>query len=109
MEMLEREMASELREMAKSYPVVTLLGPRQSGKTTLSKSLFPDKWYVTLEDLDERSFAENDPKGFLARFHQGAILDEIQHSPQLLSFIQGIVDKTDKKGVFILTGSHQLA
>ncbi len=109
MKVLEREMASELRDMAKSYPVVTLLGPRQSGKTTLSKTLFPDKPYVTLEDLDERSFAENDARGFLARFPDGAIFDEIQRTPQLLSFIQGIVDKTDKKGMFILTGSHQLA
>lgn len=99
----------ELQNMAKSYPVVTVLGPRQSGKTTLCKTLFPDKAYITLEDLDERSFSENDPRGFLARFPDGAIFDEIQRSPQLLSYIQGMVDKTEKKGIFILTGSHQLA
>ncbi len=102
-------MANELVEMSKAYPVVTLLGPRQSGKTTLSRTLFPDKLYVTLEDIDERHFAESDPKGFLARFSEGAIFDEIQRMPALLSYIQGIVDKTDKKGLFILTGSHQLA
>ncbi len=107
--MLKREIASEVLEMAKAYPVVTLLGPRQSGKTTLSKALFPDKAYVSLEDLDERSFAETDPKGFLARFKEGAIFDEIQRVPTLLSFMQGVVDKADKKGFFILTGSHQLA
>lgn len=109
MNTLKREMANELVEMSKAYPVVTLLGPRQSGKTTLSRTLFPDKLYVTLEDIDERHFAESDPKGFLARFSEGAIFDEIQRMPALLSYIQGIVDKTDKKGLFILTGSHQLA
>lgn len=109
MDILKREMASELLEMSKAYPVVTLLGPRQSGKTTLSKALFPTKPYITLEDMDERSFAENDPKGFLARFNDGAIFDEIQRVPKLLSFIQGVVDKINKKGFFILTGSHQLA
>lgn len=109
LDVLAREMASELLEMSKAYPVVTLLGPRQSGKTTLSRALFPEKPYVTLEDMDERRFAENDPKGFLARFSDGAIFDEIQRVPELISFIQGVVDKIDKKGFFILTGSHQLA
>lgn len=109
MDILQREMALELLEMSKAYPVVTLLGPRQSGKTTLSKALFPGKPYVTLEDMDERSLAESDPKGFLARFNEGAIFDEIQRVPKLLSFIQGVVDNKDKKGLFILTGSHQLA
>ena len=109
MNFLKREIASELLEMSKAYPVVTLLGPRQSGKTTLCKTLFPAKPYITLEDMDERSFAESDPKGFLARFSDGAIFDEIQRVPKLLSFIQGVVDSVDKKGFFILTGSHQLA
>lgn len=109
MDILKREIALEMLEMSKSYPVVTLLGPRQSGKTTLSKALFPQKPYVTLEDLDERSFAEKDPRGFLARFSEGAIFDEIQRVPALLSYIQGVVDRVDKKGFFILTGSHQLA
>ena len=67
MDILKREMALELLEMSKAYPVVILLGPRQSGKTTLCKALFPAKPYITLEDMDERSFAESDPKGFLAR------------------------------------------
>jgi predicted AAA+ superfamily ATPase len=109
MKTLKRDMANEAQEMAKVYPVVTLIGPRQSGKTTLIKELFPDKPYVSLEDLDEKNLAENDPRGFLARFPDGAILDEIQRVPALLSFLQGVVDRAEKKGLFILTGSHQLA
>lgn len=108
MHLIERELAKELLEMAASYPVVTLLGPRQSGKTTLVKKLFPHKPYVSLENLDERNFAESDARGFLERFPEGAIFDEIQRVPSLLSFIQGIVDERDLKGLFILTGSHQL-
>jgi predicted AAA+ superfamily ATPase len=104
-----RELTGEIINMAQSYPVVTLIGPRQSGKTTLVRQIFPHKPYVSLEDLDERSFAESDPRGFLKRFPEGVILDEIQRLPLLLSYIQGTVDQSDKKGVFILTGSHQLA
>jgi uncharacterized protein len=106
--LVAREMSLELRKMAVKYPVVTVLGPRQSGKSTLVRREFPDKPYVSLEDLDERGFAESDPRGFLERFVYGAVLDEIQRAPQLLSYIQGIVDERDEKGFFILTGSHQL-
>lgn len=106
--MWHREMTKEVREMAESYPVVTLLGPRQSGKSTLVRNEFAKKPYVSLENLDERRFAEADPRGFLERFPQGAVLDEIQRVPSLLSYIQGIVDEKDQKGLFILTGSHQL-
>jgi predicted AAA+ superfamily ATPase len=109
MYVLIRELSTEVYNMAQSYPVVTVIGPRQSGKTTLIKNIFPDKPYVSLEDIDERGFAEADPRAFLNRFPEGAILEEIQRLPQLLSYIQGIVDSTDKKGLFILTGSHQLA
>ncbi len=108
MHIIPRELSIELRTMAQSYPVVTILGPRQSGKTTLSKKMFPDKPYISLENIDERTFAESDPRGFLDRFPDGAILDEIQRQPQLLSYIQGIVDENEIKGMFILTGSHQL-
>lgn len=108
METIHREMARELQAMAKKYPVITVLGPRQSGKSTLVRNVFPDKSYVSLENPDERSFAESDPRGFLERYTNGAILDEIQRTPELLSYIQGIVDENEKKGFYILTGSHQL-
>lgn len=109
MHILSRDLAAELATMAASYPIVTILGPRQSGKTTLAKTLFPNKPYVSLENPDERSFADIDPRAFLERFPDGAILDEIQRLPKLLSYIQGIVDNQEKKGMFIMTGSHQLA
>lgn len=109
MGILNRIISHELLAMAKDYPVVTIIGPRQSGKTTLVKNIFPQKPYISLEDLDERMLAESDPRGFLDRFPDGAILDEIQRLPLLLSYIQGIVDQSHAKGIFILTGSHQLA
>lgn len=107
MSMLNRDISAELLEMANQYPVVTLLGPRQSGKTTLVKQLFKDMPYVSLENPDDRSFAEFDPRAFLENYPNGVILDEIQRLPILLSYIQGIVDQRKKKGIFILTGSHQ--
>lgn len=105
--MIERHMSPLLRQLAKQYPVVTLTGPRQSGKTTLAKSLFADKPYVTLEDPDIRRFATEDPRGFLAAYQQGAIFDEIQRAPELSSYLQGMVDTDPQPGRFILTGSHQ--
>lgn len=107
--MFKRKMNEELLEAAKGYPVVTLLGPRQSGKTTLVKETFPEKPYVNLERLHMRELAMNDPEGFLSDYPEGAILDEIQAAPQLLSSIQVRVDESKKKGEFILTGSHQMA
>ncbi len=92
---------------ADEYPVVTVFGPRQSGKTTLAQMAFPDKSYYSLEDPDVRMAADADPRGFLASLPDGGVLDEIQRLPQLLSYIQGIVDRAKKKGMFILTGSHQ--
>lgn len=109
MEILNRTISHELLAMARDYPVVTIIGPRQSGKTTLVENVFSQKPYISLEDPDERMLAESDPRGFLDRFPDGAILDEIQRLPLLLSYIQGIVDKSNSKGIFILTGSHQLA
>lgn len=106
--MFQRQIASELQGLAKEYPVVTVIGPRQSGKTTLVKNIFPQMPYANLEDPDTRALAEDDPKGFFQRFPHGAILDEIQRLPKLLSYIQTIVDETNQKGRFILTGSHQL-
>ncbi len=109
MNFIQRELGLEILAMANQYPVVTLIGPRQSGKTTLIKQIFPVKPYISLENPDERSFALSDPRAFLERYPQGAILDEIQRVPQLLSYIQGIVDERNIAGMFLLTGSHQLA
>ena len=105
--MVKRKISEILVEMSISFPIVTITGPRQSGKTTLEKMTFPNKNYVSLEDLDTRQFAENDPRGFLAKYPKGAILDEIQHVPSLLSYIQTIVDSKQMNGMFILTGSNQ--
>ncbi|WP_245619862.1 ATP-binding protein [Desulfobacter vibrioformis] len=91
---------------SQQYPVVTITGPRQSGKTTLTKMIFPDKPYVSLESIEERDFAQNDAKGFLSQFPQGAILDEIQRVPDLLSYLQVLVDEAGRPGQFILTGSQ---
>jgi predicted AAA+ superfamily ATPase len=88
--------------------VVTVLGPRQSGKTTLCQMAFPDKPYVNLEQPDVREFSQQDPKAFLAQFPDGAVLDEIQNVPSLLSWIQVLTDADPRKGRFVLTGSHQL-
>lgn len=105
--MIEREITEELRCAAAEYPVVTILGPRQAGKTTLARMSFPAKPWVSLEDPDVRMAAEADPRGFLSQFPDGAILDEVQRLPVLLSYLQGIVDRQGGKGRFILTGSHQ--
>ncbi|MFH1664833.1 MAG: ATP-binding protein [Candidatus Omnitrophota bacterium] len=106
--MITRIMSETLISLAKSYPVITITGPRQSGKTTLAKSIFKNKPYCNLENVDERAFAINDPRAFLKKFPKGAILDEIQRAPDLLSYIQTIVDKNPSSGMFILTGSQNL-
>lgn len=106
--MITRDLQPELLRAAAEYPVVTLLGPRQSGKTTLARMAFPDKPWVSLEDPDVRLSAAADPRGFLAQYAQGAILDEVQRLPELLSYLQGWVDRDPTaKGRFILTGNHQ--
>ena len=105
--MIPRIAAETLKRLAKGFPVVALTGPRQSGKTTLAKWVFQDKPYVSLENPDEREFAKTDPKRFLARFSQGAILDEVQRCPELLSWLQGLVDARGQMGDFVLTGSAQ--
>jgi predicted AAA+ superfamily ATPase len=106
--MIPRDAAKTLSRLAKGFPIVAITGPRQAGKTTLAKAVFSDKPYITLENPDEREFAQNDPKRFLARFPQGAILDEIQRCPELLSWLQGWVDDRGLMGDFVLTGSAQL-
>lgn len=106
--MFNREIINEFKQLAKEFRVITVLGPRQAGKTTLCRLSFPDYAYVSLEDPDTRLFAEDDPKAFLAQYRQHVIFDEIQRVPGLLSYIQGIVDADQIKAQFILTGSHQL-
>jgi predicted AAA+ superfamily ATPase len=105
--MLNRSAFSTALRLAQGFPVLAITGPRQSGKTTLARTLFADKPYVTLEDPEERSFAETDPRGFLARFPQGAIWDEVQRCPALFSYLQGVVDERQRMGEFIITGSQQ--
>ena len=104
---VKRVIQAELLACTINYPVVTVLGPRQSGKTTLVQMAFPDKTYRLLEDPDVRRMADEDPRGFLADCPDGAIIDEVQRVPALLSYIQGIVDAEDSPGKYILTGSHQ--
>ena len=105
--MIHRTITPLLLRLASQYPVMTLTGPRQSGKTTLAKTLFSHKPYVTLEDPDVRRFACDDPRGFLAQYAGGAIFDEIQRAPDLPSYLQGMVDANPQPGQFILTGSQQ--
>lgn len=104
--MIARHLAKALRAAARGYPVVTLTGPRQSGKTTLVRSVFPRHGYVSLEDPEQRAFALDDPRGFLAQFQGPMILDEVQRATDLFSYLQGIVDDDDRPGRFILTGSQ---
>ena len=107
--LIKRAIEDELIRLAGQYPVITIIGPRQSGKSTLAKMAFPDKPYVSLEHLSLRDFALSDPIGFLnTHAKEGAILDEIQRAPALLSEIQVRVDaRPERKGAYILTGSHQ--
>ncbi|HNU42866.1 MAG TPA: ATP-binding protein [Cyclobacteriaceae bacterium] len=104
--MITRSAEKLLRLLAKEFRSVAVVGPRQSGKTTLVKSVFPRKPYVSLEDPDERNQANNDPRAFLARFKNGAIIDEAQRVPALFSYLQRVLDTTKKDGLFILTGSN---
>lgn len=106
--MIPRHLTSELLTQLKEYPIVTVLGPRQSGKTTLTRAALPDYDYVSLENPENREIATEDPKAFLKQYSNRVIFDEIQRTPHLLSYLQGIVDENKDNGQFVLTGSHQL-
>ncbi|MBU1168509.1 MAG: ATP-binding protein [Proteobacteria bacterium] len=107
MKLIRRTIEPIVRSLATQYPVVTITGPRQSGKTTLCKTVFPNKPYVNLESPDTRQFAIDDPRGFLAQFPHGAVIDEIQRAPDLTSYLQPMIDEDQREGQFILTGSQQ--
>lgn len=102
---IKRHLAATVRRLAGSFPIVAILGPRQSGKTTLARALFAGKPYVSMEDLDQRDFARHDPRGFLHRYPHGAVIDEAQRVPPLFSYLQTVVDDRPGNGRFILTGS----
>mgnify|MGYP003964685823 FL=1 len=106
--MIYRTITKELLTQLREYPVVTVIGPRQAGKTTLVRNVLPDYSYVSLEDPENRQLANDDPKAFLKRYSGKTIFDEVQRTPHLLSYLQGIVDEEGTNGRFVLTGSHQL-
>lgn len=106
--MYERHLSIFLKDIAKKYPVVTLVGPRQSGKSTLSRMAFPSYTYLSLEEPDRRRMALEDPRGLFSRFDGNLIIDEVQRAPDLLSYIQTLVDEPGATRQFIVTGSHQL-
>lgn len=106
--MIPRQIQTELETQLSEYPIVTVLGPRQAGKTTLARSVLPDYAYVSLENPDTRQLAREDPRAFLKQYPTRTIFDEIQRAPHLLSYLQGMVDDNKSNGQFVLTGSHQL-
>ncbi|MDR2675291.1 MAG: ATP-binding protein, partial [Opitutaceae bacterium] len=105
--MIARAIFPVAQKRLQQFPVVAVTGPRQSGKTTLAQALADGRPYVSLENPDTRTFALRDPRGFLAQFPDGAVLDEVQRCPELFSYLQGIVDADGRPGLFILTGSQQ--
>lgn len=107
MPFVHRTVEAILIRLAGKYPVVTITGPRQSGKTTLCRMTFGQKPYANLESPDVRQFAIDDPRGFLSQYPDGAVIDEIQRAPDLVSYLQSIVDADQREGLFILTGSQQ--
>ena len=106
--MISRKISQVVKELIEQVPVLTIIGPRQSGKTTLAKEMFPNYTYVNLEDPKTRALAQNDYEGFFAKYREPLIIDEVQQVPELLSAIQVLVDADRNKcGRFVITGSHQ--
>lgn len=106
MPVIDRNLAAVLLHRTRHYPVVTVTGPRQSGKTTLCRTVFPDRPYVSLEGMDVRAYARDDPRGFLREYRRGAVIDEVQRAPELASYLQEAVDEDPEPGRFVLTGSQ---
>jgi predicted AAA+ superfamily ATPase len=104
--MIDRKIENIIREMSNHFPVISLVGPRQSGKTTLVKKIFQDFQYINLENTQNRRYALEDPQGFIKQYHQRVIIDEAQYAPELFSYIQENVDETRINGNFVLTGSQ---
>jgi predicted AAA+ superfamily ATPase len=105
--MIPRRAADTLLRLSRGFPVVAITGPRQSGKTTLARALYPEKPYLSLESPDTRAFAQTDPRGFLQNLPEGAVLDEVQRCPDLFSYLQERVDREGRMGQWVLTGSQQ--
>ena len=106
MPVIKRNLTAPLLDLTRHYPVVTVTGPRQSGKTTLCRTVFPDRPYISLEGMDTRTYAREDPRGFLREYRHGAVIDEVQRAPDLTSYLQEVVDEDPQPGRFILTGSQ---
>jgi len=106
--MIERTLSKKIKYLISKFPVISLTGPRQSGKTTLVKNCLPGYNYVNMEDMEMREFASEDPKSFLSKYNNKVIIDEVQRIPELFSYIQTEVDKSGKTGQFILTGSQNM-
>ncbi|MGL1892777.1 MAG: ATP-binding protein [Spirochaetaceae bacterium] len=104
--MINRQLEDEIKILENEFPIIAILGPRQSGKTTISKKLYPDFEYISLEDLDHREFASSDPRGFIEKYSKNIIFDEIQRVPLLMSYLQTHVDNNKENGKIIITGSH---
>lgn len=107
-DMIKRQIEAQIIQLMKDYPSVTIYGPRQCGKTTTVRELFPDFSYANLEDIGIRRLASDDPVGFFSRFPEPVIIDEIQRVPELVSMVQVRIDRNKKKGQYILTGSQQI-
>ncbi|HFC36083.1 MAG TPA: AAA family ATPase, partial [Candidatus Moranbacteria bacterium] len=103
--MIKRKITEEIRMLAKEFPIVAIMGPRQSGKTTIAKRIFKKYKYVSLEDYDKRKIAVDDPRGFLKQYDKNVIIDEVQRAPEFFSYLQTHTDKIKTSGSFVLTGS----